>query len=71
MDSALVVIEGKYVCAACGGTGVVAPGANVADEEPDTEVREAFRVLWNERPSMKEFVKLAKEARKRRPRLVE
>lgn len=73
MDSALIVDDWKYVCAACGGTGTVEgdPTKNVPDEVPDAEARAHLRALWEERASMKEFVKVAKAALKRRPKLVE
>lgn len=71
LDSALVVLPPKYVCAACAGTGTVEPGGNVPDAKADGEVQDEFRVLLEERESMIEFRKLARKALRARPRLVE
>lgn len=66
--TALVVAPPKYACVACDETGLMAEGgwANVPDESPDEAVRARLRALCEERPHIREFVRLAKHRLKLR-----
>lgn len=65
--SAIEIEPSRYVCLACGETGVVAEGgwANVPDVKNDKALWDASVVLCKERASMREFRKLARARRKR------
>lgn len=71
-DSAIVIDPPRYVCVVCGETGESSfmGTANVPDAKPDPGLKKLFKELWDERPSMKEFTKVAKRDHRTRLKLV-